>query len=111
MTGRKLKAVRPRIEALVAQDRDLLKTLVKETLEARQAEMTEGKGSARCSALASRESQSSWREFLLALTQCGLAGVEFVVSDDHVGLMKAIAEILPEAALVGVSPRGRVSAT
>jgi hypothetical protein len=47
MTGRKLKAVRPRIEALVAQDRDLLKTLVKETLEARQVEMTEGKGSAR----------------------------------------------------------------
>jgi hypothetical protein len=30
MTERKLKAVRPRLEALVAQDRDLLKTLVKE---------------------------------------------------------------------------------
>lgn len=48
--------------------------------------------------LANRESQSSWREFLLQLKQRGLAGVEFVVSDDHAGLKKAIAEIIPEAA-------------
>jgi putative transposase len=48
--------------------------------------------------LAHRESQSSWREFLLTLKQRGLSGVEFVVSDDHAGLKKAIAEILPEAA-------------
>jgi putative transposase len=48
--------------------------------------------------LANRESQSSWREFLLALKQRGLRGVEFVVSDDHAGLKKAIAEIVPEAA-------------
>jgi putative transposase len=48
--------------------------------------------------LANRESQSSWREFLVALKQRGLSGVEFVVSDDHAGLKKAIAEILPEAA-------------
>ena len=48
--------------------------------------------------LANRESQTSWREFLLALRQRGLAGVEFVVSDDHAGLKKAIAEIVPEAA-------------
>jgi len=48
--------------------------------------------------LANRESQSSWREFLVALKQRGLNGVEFVVSDDHAGLKKAIAEILPEAA-------------
>lgn len=48
--------------------------------------------------LANRESQSSWREFLLQLKQRGLAGVEFVVSDDHAGLKKAIAEIVPEAA-------------
>lgn len=48
--------------------------------------------------LANRESQTSWREFLVALRQRGLAGVDFVVSDDHAGLKKAIAEILPEAA-------------
>jgi putative transposase len=48
--------------------------------------------------LANRESQSSWREFLTALRQRGLSGVEFVVSDDHAGLKRAIAEILPQAA-------------
>src|SRR5690349_809841 len=48
--------------------------------------------------LANRESQSSWREFLIALKQRGLSGVEFVVSDDRAGLKEAIAEILPEAA-------------
>ena len=48
--------------------------------------------------LANRESQSSWREFLLGLKQRGLSGVELAVSDDHAGLRKAIAEILPEAA-------------
>jgi putative transposase len=48
--------------------------------------------------LANRESTTSWREFLLALKQRGLCGVEFVVSDDHEGLKKAIREILPEAA-------------
>ena len=42
MTERKLKPVRPRLEALVAQDRDLLKALVKEALDQiLQAEMTE----------------------------------------------------------------------
>lgn len=48
--------------------------------------------------LANRESQSSWREFLLGLKQRGLCGVEFVVLDNHAGLKKAIAEIVPEAA-------------
>jgi putative transposase len=48
--------------------------------------------------LANRESRSSWRDFLLGLRERGLKGVEFVVSDDHPGLKKAIAEILPEAA-------------
>lgn len=47
--------------------------------------------------LAARESRSSWREFLLGLKQRGLAGVEYVVSDDHAGLRRAIQEILPEA--------------
>jgi putative transposase len=48
--------------------------------------------------LANRESTSSWREFLLSLKQRGLSGVDVAVSDDHAGLRKAIAEILPEAA-------------
>ena len=48
--------------------------------------------------LANRESQTSWREFLLGLKQRGLRGVELAVSDDHAGLRKAIAEVLPEAA-------------
>ncbi|HMM53315.1 MAG TPA: IS256 family transposase [Burkholderiaceae bacterium] len=48
--------------------------------------------------MANRESQSSWKEFLLRLKERGLCGVEFVVSDDHAGLKKAILEVLPEAA-------------
>lgn len=48
--------------------------------------------------LANRESTSSWRDFLLGLKQRGLHGVEFVVSDDHPGLKKAIREVLTEAA-------------
>jgi putative transposase len=48
--------------------------------------------------LANRESESSWRDFLLGLKQRGLDGVEFVVSDDHAGLHRAIEALLPEAA-------------
>lgn len=48
--------------------------------------------------LAGRESQTSWRDFLVALRDRGLHGVEFVVSDDHQGLRKSLMEILPEAA-------------
>lgn len=44
---------------------------------------------------ANRESQSSWREFLLQLKARGLSGVQFVVSDDHPGLKAAIREVLP----------------
>jgi putative transposase len=47
--------------------------------------------------LANRESQTSWRDMLLELKSRGLRGVEFVVSDDHPGLKRAIAEVLPEA--------------
>jgi putative transposase len=47
--------------------------------------------------LAHRESQSSWKAFLLGLKGRGLHGVELVVSDDHAGLKKAIREVLPEA--------------
>jgi putative transposase len=47
--------------------------------------------------LANRESQTSWKDLLLQLKSRGLMGVEFVVSDDHPGLKRAIAEVLPEA--------------
>lgn len=46
--------------------------------------------------LANRESASSWKDFLIGLKERGLKGVEMVVSDDHAGLRKAIAEVLPE---------------
>jgi len=48
--------------------------------------------------LASRETGSSWREFLLSLRQRGLSGAELVITDDHAGLRAAVAEVLPEAA-------------
>lgn len=44
---------------------------------------------------ANRESQSSWKDFLVQLQQRGLSGVQFVVSDDHPGLKAAIREVLP----------------
>ena len=48
--------------------------------------------------LANRESATSWKEFLLRLKTRGLTGVRLAISDDHAGLKKAIAEVLPEAA-------------
>jgi putative transposase len=48
--------------------------------------------------LANRETQSSWKVFLEGLRERGLSGVEFVVSDDHTALRRAVIEILPEAA-------------
>ncbi len=48
--------------------------------------------------MANRESQSSWRTFLLGLRERGLSGVELVVADDHAGLRAAIREMLSEAA-------------
>ncbi|CDM61214.1 Transposase for insertion sequence element ISRM5 (plasmid) [Rhizobium favelukesii] len=48
--------------------------------------------------MASRESRSAWKDFLIKLKGRGLRGVELVVSDDHAGLVAAIAEALPEAA-------------
>jgi len=48
--------------------------------------------------LANRESATSWKDFVRRLKERGLNGVEFVVSDDHDGLKKAVAELLPEAA-------------
>lgn len=48
--------------------------------------------------LANRESRSSWKDFLVRLKERGLSGVEFVVSDDHAGLKRAIGEVLMDAA-------------
>lgn len=48
--------------------------------------------------MANRESQSSWRTFLLGLRERGLSGVELVVADDHAGLRAAIREVLSDAA-------------
>ena len=46
--------------------------------------------------LSNRESRSSWATFVTGLKARGLHGVEFVVSDDHAGLKRAVAELLPE---------------
>ena len=47
--------------------------------------------------LANRESEGSWKAFLMGLKERGLNGVEFVVTDDHAGLRRAIRELMPEA--------------
>ena len=47
--------------------------------------------------LASRESLTSWRDLLEGLKARGLRGVQFVVTDDHEGLRRAIEQLLPEA--------------
>lgn len=47
--------------------------------------------------LADRESRSSWKDFLRALLERGLRGVEFVASDAHEGLRAAVMEVLPQA--------------
>ena len=59
-----------------------------------------GRAGARCSRSSwpIARAATSWRDFLLGLKARGLAGVEFVVSDDHEGLKRAIREVLPEAA-------------
>lgn len=46
---------------------------------------------------ANRESQRSWRDFLLQLKERGLHDVRLVVSDDHPGLKAAIREVVPGA--------------
>ena len=43
--------------------------------------------------LANRESGTSWKAFLVKLRERGLHGVEFVVSDDHDGLKRAIRDV------------------
>jgi len=44
--------------------------------------------------LANRESLTAWKDFISSLLMRGLSGVEFVVSDNHPGLKKAVAELL-----------------
>lgn len=57
----------------------------------------EGRRSILAVELANRETTSSWKQLLLGLRQRCLQGVGLVISDDHAGLRKAIAEVLPEA--------------
>ena len=52
----------------------------------------DGRGSILGLERAHRESLSSGREFLEGLRERGLKGVALVVSDDHAGLRKALAE-------------------
>ena len=47
--------------------------------------------------LSNRESRSSWTAFVTGLKTRGRHGVEFVVSDDHAGIKRAVRELLPEA--------------
>ena len=49
-------------------------------------------------ALSDKESEVSWHAFFVSLKARGLTGVDFVISDDHAGLVKAI-----ESSFVGAS--------
>lgn len=40
------------------------------------------------------ESYVAWRDFLIGLRKRGIAGVELVISDDHLGLVRAVREIM-----------------
>ena len=44
--------------------------------------------------LSNRESRSSWTAFVTGLKMRGLHGVEFVVSDDHAGIKRAVRELV-----------------
>ena len=57
----------------------------------------EGRHNILAAELAGGESASSWKELLSALRQRSLTGVQFVVSDSHPGLRRAIHQVLPEA--------------
>jgi putative transposase len=48
--------------------------------------------------VASSEDGAGWLAFLRGLVARGLSGVQMVTSDDHAGLVKAIAAVLPGAA-------------
>jgi putative transposase len=44
------------------------------------------------------EAEIFWREFLISLTERGLHGVAYIVSDDHSGLKKAFKSVFPNVA-------------
>lgn len=44
-----------------------------------------------------RESEDSWREFLLGLRERGLSGVRMVTGDKSAGMLGALAEVFPDA--------------
>jgi putative transposase len=44
------------------------------------------------------EAEIFWREFLKSLTNRGLHGVRYIVSDDHAGLTKALKSVFPNVA-------------
>jgi putative transposase len=48
--------------------------------------------------VASSEDGAGWLAFLRGLVARGLSGVALVISDDHAGLVNAIAAVLPGAA-------------
>lgn len=54
-------------------------------------------------AVAAQESRSSWGDLFTHLLDRGLHGVELVVSDSHKGLVRAIAQCFPSAAMPGAS--------
>ena len=56
--------------------------------------------------LSNRESQS-WTTFVKGLKTRGLHGVEFVVSDDHAGIKRAVRELLPRDPVPGGVHRAR----
>ena len=47
--------------------------------------------------IATRESKTTWKEFLESLKGRGLKGVELVISDDHSGLKSSVEEIFTKA--------------
>jgi hypothetical protein len=51
---------------------------------------------------------SSWRDFLVGFKERGLAGVEFVASDGHVGLRQVIRGCCRKRFDAGLVPPGRV---
>lgn len=57
---------------------------------------TEGYRQVLAIGLANRESQNSWKDFLLRLQERGLRGVDLIISDEHAGLRKAIMEVFAQ---------------